>query len=67
MRAVRRPESARVWLTQAIGSFQLAACSSAALYMPAGFLPHVNPQLIEMVVWLDSHVHNERDTHRGLH
>ena len=31
----------------------------AALYVPAGFLPHVNPQLVEVVLWLGSHVHDE--------
>ena len=31
----------------------------AALYVPAGFLPQVNPQLVELVLWLGSHVHDE--------
>jgi TusA-related sulfurtransferase len=31
----------------------------AALYVPARFLPHVNPQYAEVLMWLDSHVHDE--------
>ncbi|MEA2179046.1 MAG: hypothetical protein QOG77_2343 [Solirubrobacteraceae bacterium] len=31
----------------------------AALYVPAGFLPRVNPQLAELLLWLSSHVHDE--------
>ena len=31
----------------------------AALYVPAGFLPNVNPQLAELLLWLGSHVHDE--------
>ena len=31
----------------------------AALYVPAGFLPQVNPQLAELLLWLASHVHDE--------
>ncbi len=31
----------------------------AALYVPAGFLPQVNPQLVELVLWLGSHVQDE--------
>jgi hypothetical protein len=31
----------------------------AALYVPAGFLPGVNPQLVELLLWLGSHVHDE--------
>jgi TusA-related sulfurtransferase len=31
----------------------------AALYVPAGFLPQVNPQLPELVLWLGSHIHDE--------
>lgn len=27
--------------------------------MPAGFLPQVNPQLVELVLWLGSHIHDE--------
>lgn len=37
----------------------LAQNEYAALYVPAGFLPHVNPQLVELVLWLGSHVHDE--------
>jgi TusA-related sulfurtransferase len=37
----------------------LAQNEYAALYVPAGFLPHVNPQLTELVLWLSSHVHDE--------
>jgi hypothetical protein len=37
----------------------LAQNEYAALYVPAGFLPHVNPQLTELVLWLGSHVHDE--------
>jgi TusA-related sulfurtransferase len=31
----------------------------AALYVPAGFLPQVNPQLPELVLWLAGHVYDE--------
>jgi hypothetical protein len=31
----------------------------AALYVPAGFLPHVNPRFAEQLLWLSSHVHDE--------
>jgi TusA-related sulfurtransferase len=31
----------------------------AALYVPAGFLPHINPQLTELLLWLGAHVHDE--------
>jgi TusA-related sulfurtransferase len=31
----------------------------AALYVPAGFLPHVNPRYTEMLLWLAGHVHDE--------
>lgn len=31
----------------------------AALYVPAGFLPDVNPRYPEMLQWLASHVHDE--------
>jgi TusA-related sulfurtransferase len=31
----------------------------AALYVPAGFLPQVNPQIAELLLWLGSHVHDE--------
>jgi hypothetical protein len=31
----------------------------AALYVPAGFLPHVNPQFTELLLWLGSHIHDE--------
>ena len=37
----------------------LAQNEYAALYVPAGFLPHVNPQLAELVLWLSSHIHDE--------
>ena len=37
----------------------LAQNEYAALYVPAGFLPRVNPQLVELVLWLGSHVHDE--------
>jgi hypothetical protein len=37
----------------------LAQNEYAALYVPAGFLPQVNPQLVELVMWLGSHVHDE--------
>ena len=37
----------------------LAQNEYAALYVPAGFLPHVNPQLVELVLWLGSHIHDE--------
>ena len=29
------------------------------MYVPAGFLPQVNPQLPELVLWLSSHIHDE--------
>ena len=31
----------------------------AALYVPAGFLPDVNPRYVEVLMWLASHVHDE--------
>jgi len=31
----------------------------AALYVPAGFLPHMHPAYVELVMWLSSHVHDE--------
>ncbi|MEA2156193.1 MAG: hypothetical protein QOE11_2333 [Solirubrobacteraceae bacterium] len=31
----------------------------AALYVPAAFLPHVNPAYAEVVMWLAGHVHDE--------
>ncbi|HWI71769.1 MAG TPA: hypothetical protein VNT55_07425, partial [Baekduia sp.] len=31
----------------------------AALYVPAAFLPHVNPRYAEVVLWLAGHVHDE--------
>ena len=31
----------------------------AALYLPARFLPQVNPQYAEVLLWLSSHVHDE--------
>lgn len=31
----------------------------AALYVPAHFLPHVNPEFTEMLLWLAGHVHDE--------
>jgi hypothetical protein len=37
----------------------LAQNEYAALYVPAGFLPQVNPQLVELVLWLSSHVQDE--------
>ncbi|HTX08918.1 MAG TPA: hypothetical protein VME22_09920 [Solirubrobacteraceae bacterium] len=37
----------------------LAQNEYAALYVPARFLPEVNPQLPELVLWLSSHVHDE--------
>jgi hypothetical protein len=37
----------------------LAQNEYAALYVPAGFLVQVNPQLAELVLWLGSHVHDE--------
>ncbi len=37
----------------------LAQNEYAALYVPAGFLAQVNPQLVEVVLWLGSHVHDE--------
>jgi TusA-related sulfurtransferase len=37
----------------------LAQNEYAALYVPAGFLPHINPELTELVLWLGSHVHDE--------
>jgi hypothetical protein len=37
----------------------LAQNEYAALYVPAGFLPQVNPQFAELVLWLGSHIHDE--------
>jgi hypothetical protein len=37
----------------------------AALYVPAGFLPHVHPRYAEMVMWLAGHVHDEARTSRS--
>jgi hypothetical protein len=37
----------------------LAQNEYAALYVPAGFLTQVNPQLVELVLWLGSHIHDE--------
>ena len=37
----------------------LAQNEYAALYVPARFLPEVNPGLAEIVLWLSSHVHDE--------
>lgn len=37
----------------------LAQNEYAALYVPAAFLPQVNPQLVELVLWLGSHIHDE--------
>jgi TusA-related sulfurtransferase len=37
----------------------LAQNEYAALYVPARFLPGVNPQLAELVLWLSSHVYDE--------
>jgi TusA-related sulfurtransferase len=37
----------------------LAQNEYAALYVPARFLPQINPQLVELVLWLSSHVHDE--------
>ena len=37
----------------------LAQNEYAALYVPASFLPQVNPQLAELLLWLGSHVHDE--------
>lgn len=37
----------------------LAQNEYAALYVPARFLPEVNPELAELVLWLASHVHDE--------
>jgi len=37
----------------------LAQNEYAALYVPAGFLAQINPQLTELVLWLASHVHDE--------
>jgi hypothetical protein len=37
----------------------LAQNEYAALYVPARFLPQVNPQLAELLLWLGSHVHDE--------
>jgi hypothetical protein len=37
----------------------LAQNEYAALYVPAGFLPQVDPQLVELVLWLGSHIHDE--------
>jgi hypothetical protein len=31
----------------------------AALYVPAGFIAHVNPRYHEMLIWLAGHVHDE--------
>jgi TusA-related sulfurtransferase len=31
----------------------------AALYVPAGFLPDLNPRFVEVLMWLASHVHDE--------
>ena len=31
----------------------------AALYVPAGFLPNINPQFPELLLWLAGHVHDE--------
>jgi hypothetical protein len=31
----------------------------AALYVPAAFLPHVNPAYAEIVMWLAGHIHDE--------
>ena len=37
----------------------LAQNEYAALYVPARFLPQINPQLVELVLWLGSHIHDE--------
>ena len=37
----------------------LAQNEYAALYVPARFLGQINPQLVELVLWLGSHVHDE--------
>ncbi len=37
----------------------LAQNEYAALYVPAAFLPQVNPQLVELVLWLGSHIDDE--------
>jgi len=37
----------------------LAQNEYAALYVPAGFLAQINPQLTELVLWLSSHVYDE--------
>jgi hypothetical protein len=37
----------------------LAQNEYAALYVPARFLPEVNPQIAELVLWLSSHVYDE--------
>jgi hypothetical protein len=37
----------------------LAQNEYAALYVPAGFLPQVNPQLPELLMWLSSHINDE--------
>jgi len=37
----------------------LAQNEYAALYVPARFLGQMNPQLVELVLWLGSHVHDE--------
>jgi TusA-related sulfurtransferase len=37
----------------------LAQNEYAALYVPARFLPQVNPGLAELVLWLGSHIHDE--------
>jgi hypothetical protein len=31
----------------------------AALYVPAAFLPHVNPAYAEVIMWLAGHIHDE--------
>ncbi len=37
----------------------LAQNEYAALYVPAGFLPQINPQLVELVLWLGGHINDE--------
>lgn len=37
----------------------IAANEYAALYVPAGFLPAVNPEYAEILMWLSSHIHDE--------
>jgi hypothetical protein len=37
----------------------IAQNECAALYVPARFLPQVNPQYAEVLMWLSSHVHDE--------